>query len=596
MRSPSRRFAVLLSLLVACAAPEDASDPVHDVDTSSSAVSLPPSTSSVADAVDARCATAFTTTDREAIEAAIRTSPLGSADRITHALNRLGFGDRFAGTPLPTDPAATLANQIFASLKAGASIPSAARTAMAAALPTLARPSGDVHYEFRQLYVDRDAARAAGDATTAARLDAEIVAMRDRILDELASKQIMAAVLSPDIALGEHLTAFWLNHFNVEGREVAIWAPSYEWSVRTNVCGTFEGLLKEIARTPAMLKYLDLYASVAPGVTHWSGATGLNENYARELLELHTLGVGPRTTTSTGSPYTQSDVVQVARTLTGWSYSYATDQRSTSFKFFSQYHVTGSKTVMGTTYAEGEGGGLALLTNLANHARTKRFVCGKLAGHFFTATAPSAVVDACVAAWGTGGRLPRMITAILARPETWGAANFANKVKNPFELVVSSHRLSGDDEKTLSAGRAKSAWLAARRMGLWLWRVEPPTGYTTKHLDWLDAGYLAEQVRYVYGQSDPAGLELTTSTGTLTGAALENHFASLGNTSPSNALATARTKVLPLRGIAFDGRYDDAFLQTAFTNPDLAPGTAAPERPLRTLLTFYAASWQFLLK
>jgi uncharacterized protein (DUF1800 family) len=546
--------------------------------------------SDLVDAVDPRCAAAFTDADRTKILAAIQASDLAPRERVSHALNRFGFGDRFAGTALPVDTATTLSTAIHQSLRNGPSIAAPARTAMDAALPNLARPAGDLHLQFRQLYISRDQALKAGNATLAATLNAQITALRDAVLDELAGKQMMAATLAPDIGLGERLTSFWLNHFNVDGRVVAIWAPAYERTIRMGVCGTFEEMLKAVARSPAMLRYLDNYASTAPGTVHWSGATNINENYARELLELHTLGTGARTPTNPSSPYVQADVIQTALTLTGWAYTYAADNRSTSFQFQSQYHAAGTKPVMGVNYAPGEASGLALLNRLSTLPQTKGFICTKLARQFFAAP-PATVVNACVAAWGTTGALPRMYVAILSHPDTWKAAQYGNKIKNPFELVVSSHRLSGDIESTLTAARVKAAVLAMRTMGLPLWRIDPPTGYSSNHLDWLDPGYLNEQVAYVYGQSDPLGLKY----GATTGLAVENQFAAMSQT-PAQKLQIARTSVLPIRAVSYPTALDDVFLATAFTDPDRAPATTAPSRPIRSLLSFYATSWQFLLQ
>jgi uncharacterized protein (DUF1800 family) len=392
------------------------------------------------------------------------------------------------------------------------------------------------------------------------------------------------------MALGEHVTSFWLNHFNVDGRLVAIWAPAYERAIRLSMCGRFEDLLKTVARTPAMLRYLDNYVSTAPGTVHWSGATSFNENYARELLELHTLGTGARTPTNPGSPYTQADVMAVALTLTGWSYTYAADNRSTAFQFQSQYHSPATKTVMGVAYPAGEASGLALLARLAAMAQTKRFICTKLAREFL-AGPPGSVIDGCIAAWGTTGALPRLYVSILANPATWKAAQYASKIKNPLELIVSSHRLSSDVEATLTKPRVRTALLRMRTMGLSLWRIDPPTGYTGQHLDWLDAGYLDQQIQYVYGQSDPLGIRFGGSSGL----AVENQFAAM-TTPPATQLQIARTSVLPLRSMSYPTTFDDTFLVRAFTDPDRAAGTSTPTRPIRTLLSLYASSWQFLLK
>lgn len=582
MPVPLRTLIALIALAASASCVDDAGPARGET--------LDETASALTDAVDPRCAAAFTDADRASIHAAIQASDMASRERMSHALNRFGYGDRVAATPLPGDTATTLSNAIYASLRNGPSIAATARAAMDTALPNLARPAGDLHLQFRNLYKARDAAVAAGDGAAAANLNAQIVALRDTTLDELAGKQVMAAALAPDIALGERVTNFWLNHFNVDGRTIALWAPAYERTIRMGICGTFQELLTAVARSPAMLRYLDNYVSTAPGTVHWSGATNINENYARELLELHTLGTGAQTPTHPNSPYVQADVIAVALTLTGWSYTYAADNRSTLFQFQSQYHAPITKTVMGVNYAAGEASGLALLTRLTTFVETKRFICTKLAGEFF-ATPPTAVLDACTAAWGATGSLPRLYVSILAHPLTWKAAQYGNKVKNPLELIASSHRLSSDVEATLTAARVRSAVLRMRTMGLPLWRIDPPTGYSNLHSDWLDPGYLNEQIQYVYGQSDPLGIGFSGQSGL----AVENQFAAM-TAAPAQRLQTARTSVIPLRSMSYPATFDDGFLATAFTDPDRAPATSAPNRPIRTLLSFYASSWQFLLK
>jgi uncharacterized protein (DUF1800 family) len=544
--------------------------------------------SALVDAGDARCAAAFTDTDRASILAAITASDMAPRERVSHALNRFGYGDRLPGAAVPSD--AGLADAILASLRAGSVIPAATRAVMDIALPNLARPPAEFHQQYRNLFISRDAALAAGDATRAASLNTQITQLRDKMIEELAGKQVIAAALAPDIALGEHVTNFWLNHFNIDGRVVQLLAPEYERTIRRSICGTFADLLKAVARSPAMLRYLDNFASTAPGTVHWSGATSINENYARELLELHTLGTGARTPTNPASPYVQADVVNVALVLTGWSLTHAADNTSTTFQFQSQFHSPATKTVMGVSYAPGEASGLSLLARLGNFSQTKRFVCTKLAREFL-ATPPTAVIDACVTAWGAPGSLPRLYVSILAHPLTWKAAQYGNKVKNPFELIVSSHRLSSDVEATLTAARVRSAVLRMRTMGLPLWRIDAPTGYSNQHLDWLDPGYLNEQIQYVHGQSDPLGIRFSSQTGL----AVENQFAAM-TTTPAQRLQSARTSVIPRRSMSFPDTFDNGFLETAFTNPDRAPATSAPTRPVRTLLAFHASSWQFLLK
>jgi uncharacterized protein (DUF1800 family) len=546
--------------------------------------------------VDTRCPTAFTPLDRQRILQTLETSGLSSKQRITQAVNRLGFGPRLP-MPLAGATASELADAILASLRRGTAVSPAVTAAVEGALPLFRQPAGTLHFRYRKLREDALAAKRADNDALASELQRQLVELGRQIVREQAGKQFMTAVLSPDLAIGEQLAYFWLNHFSVDGREVPLWANGYDQTIQLNLCGTFRGMLAASARSPAMLSFLDNALSIGRGTK--DGSSGLNENYARELLELHTLGIGPKTAQNLASPYGQDDVVEAAETLTGWGFEFAPDDRSTRFQFDFAHHTLGPKTVMGKSYAEGEAGGQALLADLASNPRTKRNICTKLTGHFFASVVPNVVIDACIDAWGDGGDLPRMYMAILGHPQTWAPANHGNKIKNPLELVASAHRLASDDPATLTADRVTIALDAMKDMGMALWSFNPPTGFTGDHLRWLDAGYVNDNVRYMFAQSDPTGLSYRLPDGGVTsGAFLEKRFASWADVNLNAAFLAAQDDVLPTAYLCHSESFDKTFLRSAFTDPDraTAPDAPAPELPVRTLLSFYASSWQFLLK
>jgi uncharacterized protein (DUF1800 family) len=297
-------------------------------------------------------------------------------------------------------------------------------------------------------------------------IGAEVLA--SRMMRDVYSERQLEAVM----------TDFWLNHFNVyikKNQNEPYLLPAYERDViRPNALGRFEDLLVATAQSPAMLMYLDNFQSVGPDSQAARNAPrlarfaqnpqvkqalkdrGLNENYARELMELHTLGVQCEVSQdhpvgaldkACGQGYTQQDVTQVAKVLTGWTI----DQpfRSGGFQFEERRHEPGSKTVMGKTIGEnGEREGLQVLHMLATSPATAKFISTKLAVRFVSDTPPSALVDRMAKVFvASNGDIKTVLRTMFDSPEFWSPEVCRAKVKTPEEFVVSAVRASGADVK-----------------------------------------------------------------------------------------------------------------------------------------------------
>jgi len=297
---------------------------------------------------------------------------------------------------------------------------------------------------------------------------------------------------------------FWSNHFNIfMGKNIArVYLPSYiEETIRPRIFGRFEDLLVATARSPAMMVYLDNAQSIMPGaepprpgrpgVRRRAAAmpavpqrrpTGLNENYARELMELHTLGVD--------GGYTQKDVTEVARLLTGWSV--ARPAQGSGFVFNGWAHDQGAKTVLGVEFPAGGGEdeGRRLLRMLAAHPSTAHYISGKLCARLVSDTPPDGCVDLAVAAWKrSGGEIREVLRVILHSPDFWAPAHRAAKVKSPLEFVVSAVRVVGGipDSTPRLAG-------VVGRLGQPLYQHVAPNGYPEHEEDWVNSGALLNRM------------------------------------------------------------------------------------------------------
>jgi uncharacterized protein (DUF1800 family) len=316
------------------------------------------------------------------------------------------------------------------------------------------------------------------------------------VVDELLSERLTRDIYS-NAQLQEVVTDFWLNHFNVFLRKNE--ATPYQLSsferdvIRPRALGHFEDLLEAVAHSPAMLMYLDNAESIGPDSLAATRArqnpnrkkadVGLNENYARELMELHTLGVN--------GGYTQADVIQAARILTGWTVDQP--QRGGGFSFDERRHEPGTKKVMGKKFKEhGEQEGRELLHFLATRPATAQFISRKLAVRFVSDDPPQALVDRVAKTYlATNGDLAAMLRTLYRSPEFWSQDAYRAKIKTPLEFVVSAVRATNADVEQM-----RPLIQALREMGMPLYGCVPPTGYKEDAADWVSTGALANRMNF----------------------------------------------------------------------------------------------------
>ena len=355
------------------------------------------------------------------------------------------------------------------------------------------------------------------------------------LLQELTEQKILRAVYS-ERQLQEVMNDFWFNHFNIfYGKGADKWLTTdYEMNViRPHTLGKFEDLLMATAKSPAMLFYLDNFQSSSPDAKiperrrngrgsqfqRRQGALGvgmddeqmraqqrrraqaaeqfkkrkpgINENYARELMELHTLGVE--------GGYTQKDVQEVARCFTGWTINQP--RRSGEFIFREWMHDNGEKVVLGHKIPSGGGrkDGEMVIEILARHPNTAKFISTKLARRFVSDNPPQSLVDRVAGIYmKTGGDIREMLRSIFTSPEFNSREAYRAKIKSPFELAVSAIRALGGD--TVNTGQVAQF---ISRMGQPLYRYQPPTGFPDRAEQWVNTGSLLERLNF--------GLALSTN-------------------------------------------------------------------------------------
>ena len=284
------------------------------------------------------------------------------------------------------------------------------------------------------------------------------------------------AAMGAEIGFAERLVWFWSNHFCVSADVVNNMAGGYEReAIRAHVLGRFGDMLLAAESHPAMLVYLDNFRSIGPmSVAGLINKTGLNENLARETLELHTLGV--RTV------YTQDDVYRFAKTITGWTLRpMATDpDHGNEFLFNARLHEPGPQTILGKTYPEGGvEQGRAVLADLARHPATAAHVALKLARHFTSDEPPPALMERLSKRFlDTEGDLKELAKALIEAPETWDEQRM--KLKRPSEWLISTWRAIGvapEPRRILDS----HAYLGER-----FWRPPAPQGFPDVQSAWLD--------------------------------------------------------------------------------------------------------------
>jgi len=460
---------------------------------------------------------------------------------ILHVLNRIGFGARPGDVDRVREMglAAYIDQQLHPERLADS-----AMTARLAPLETLTKSTRQLADEYfmpalmARRDVKKDAAKDPGmapkpdapEAGKPVRTPEQMEAARKsrEVLAELTEQKILRAAYS-ERQLEEVMTDFWFNHFNVFAGKGATqeYLTEYERdAIRPHVFGKFRDLLGATAESPAMLFYLDNWQSADPDADAKrqmarGGAAfgrpgrnprgiagigarppmpmparpgqdpdqprqkrGLNENYGRELMELHTLGVD--------GGYTQQDVINVARAFTGWTI--VGPRQGGAFRFEPRIHDSGEKIVLGQKIKAGgdRSDGEKVLDILASHPATATFIATKLVRRFVADTPPPALVDRAAARFReTSGDIREVVKTILTSPEFFSASAYRAKVKSPFEFVVSAVRATGTDVTD-----AMALAQAVRQLGMPLYMCQPPTGYPDKAEAWVNTGALLNRMNF----------------------------------------------------------------------------------------------------
>jgi uncharacterized protein (DUF1800 family) len=398
------------------------------------------------------------------------------------AMNRFGLGAR-AGETAPSDPKHWLAGQLDSGVYQP--VPQAWATQ-----PSSLSLGAD--------YAERQRAiRDASDDDKPAVRRTYNQALQD-IYRAAANARFVSALQTPTPFV-ERLVHFWSNHFavSVEKQPVEMLAGSFEMeAIRPHVLGRFEDMLIAVERHPAMQLFLDQERSVGPDSPAAERAAarrpnqrpGLNENLAREIMELHTLGAR--------GGYDQTDVTEFARALTGWSIGGIGAQPARNdptapgqFVFRPQLHEPGTRTILGRQYEQaGEQQPLAVLHDLAASPATAQHVATKLARHFVADTPPPALVDRLATMFSaTNGDLASVYTVLIDSPETWSPVDA--KFKTPWDWIVSSQRGLGHDDM----GKQQIAPMLAQ-LGQPIWKPGSPAGYDDIAASWAAPDALVRRV------------------------------------------------------------------------------------------------------
>jgi uncharacterized protein (DUF1800 family) len=414
--------------------------------------------------------------------------------QIIHVLSRLTYGPR----PGDVERVRTLGLRTWVDqqLRPQAIDDSATERALAE-LTTLRMPIAELLREYPRPDPKLRAQIAGGEMSRQEMMERYPVEKRPaRIAVELQAAKVVRAVTS-ERQLEELMVEFWFNHFNVfAGKgDVRWYVSAYEReAIRPYAMGRFPDLVRATAHHPAMLFYLDNWLSAKPNFIVPVGPNrgrraGLNENYARELMELHTLGVD--------GGYTQKDVTEVARAFTGWTID--RPQTDGHFIFRPLMHDTGEKIVLGQRIPAGGGrdDGERVIEILTRHPATARFIATKLVRRFVSDTPPPALVARVAGSYmSTDGDIPAMLRTIFESPEFSSEDAYRAKIKKPFEFVASAVRALGG---TTDAQGGMALARVSAEIGEPLYQAQPPTGYADRGEVWVNAGALLARMNFALG-------------------------------------------------------------------------------------------------
>ena len=417
-------------------------------------------------------------------------------EQVQHVLNRLAFGGR------PGDAAAIRAMGVdkwIAQQLAPEKIDDTRSTTLVARYASLTSDRAELVADYTEARQIRQQAQRKGQPQARPPMgDVQ------RAVPELQASLLTRAVTS-ERQLNEVMVNFWENHFSVyaqKGQQERLFLVEYDRDViRPNAMGKFRDLLGAVAHSPAMLFYLDNWQSQAdsanPTLAELRSAgrprmramlkarprRGLNENYARELMELHTLGVD--------GGYTQKDVQEVARALTGWTIAI---QQGGDFVFRPEAHDAGEKVILGKKFAAGRGieEGEEVLDLVASHPATARFITTKLARHFISDDPPQSVVDRCSAVFKkTEGDIRSTVGCVITGPEFFSRPAYRAKVKTPFQVVASAMRaMAAMPDQT-----PRSAQTVAQ-LGQPIFGHQTPEGWPDRAEAWMNSGAILSRINF----------------------------------------------------------------------------------------------------
>ena len=409
-------------------------------------------------------------------------SPLSQEQKVIHFLNRISFG----ATQEEIQRAGRMGISAYLEEQLRPEkLPDPLVEEKLAGLKTVRLSSKDLF----ELYPPPNQAKAQG-GTTLSRMDGPRY-----VILELQQARLLRAVYSQR-QLYELMVDFWTNHFNVfaaKGADRWLVTAYDRDTIRPHALGRFRELLLATAQSPAMLFYLDNWLSVSPDASMRprnpnakpAAKQGINENYARELLELHTLGVD--------GGYAQKDVEEVARCLTGWTIR--RPRGEAEFRFEPQLHDRAEKVVLGVKIPAGGGmeDGLKVIDLLARHPSTAHFIATKLVRRFVADDPPSSLVTEATEAFRqSDGDIKAVVRAIVRAPDFYSPHVFGAKVKKPLEFVASS--LRAVDAET-DAAPPLLRYLA--RMGEPLFLAQPPTGYPDAGPSWISPDALLTRMNFI---------------------------------------------------------------------------------------------------
>ncbi len=348
--------------------------------------------------------------------------------------------------------------------------------------------------------------------------------------------------------LNEVMVDFWYNHFNVYADKGIdkLWVGAYEQqAICPYAMGKFRDLLGATARHPAMLFYLDNWQNSAPNLNKKGRATGLNENYARELMELHTLGVD--------GGYKQDDVIALSKILTGWGFKQPGQKipDGYSFQFNNNHHDFSDKTFLNQNIiGSGIGEGEQALDLLSRHPSTARQISFKLAQYFLTDNPPKALIDKLSRRFiATDGDIKLVLNTLFHSPEFWDRKYYGSKFKTPYQYTISAIRSTGVDVNNI---KPLNDFL--KQLGMPIYGCPTPNGYKNTQDAWLNPDSMTRRINYVTNLAK-GKLPISAST-----------------TTPTNALATSQmVSINPMKLLATLGNNFSTQTQQAISssNPEI---------------------------